>query len=311
MIQIFFFILLTSSCLYDCTQCEPGYTLIDKMCISTTHKYDPDNNFNCNDAICVFDYTKSSKQTIELSTYLSTLALSQNKTTIRMNSGKIHSIITGKEIVFANATEIVKLDLKDASITSQNKLKSNYINCNTISLENDGEIQQITTNIFQMNYANIRTHKINQFNINGNVTIRIVVNDVQKEEIEKQGIYLFHGTKFVFGNKTQNTNTTNEKFTTDNVKLELVENGKIISVGNVKFYTDLCRSKRMAAFLKEAPKDKDVSCPDYIFVEPTTKAWWISAVVLLCLIAIVIILAIVYLIIKKIRTRKQQLGSEF
>ena len=304
MLQLLFFITLSSACLFNCTTCEKGYTLIENMCISTTHKIDPENNFKCTDTLCLFDYSKSTKKTIEISTYLSTLILSQSKTTINLNYGKIQTILSGKEIIFGKQTEITKINLEEASLTALNILKSEKVECKYLSVENSVEIEELRTKLFKMKFDHIRSQKIKQFVVKGKVTIQIVVNNDQREEIEKNGIYVFHETKFVFENDSSNVNNTKSE-----IVLEIVENDKVVQMSNVKFYTDVCKSKRMSAFLKEAPKDKDVACPDYIFVQPTTEAWWISSIVLLCLIVVVVVLAVVYLVIKKVRENKS--SSEF
>ncbi|EDR25728.1 hypothetical protein EDI_317890 [Entamoeba dispar SAW760] len=286
------FIIQTYGCMYGCNECnsveciscDEGYQLTNGICISIEYIKEPTNNYLCSSGICVLDYSQSNQTEIELTSHITSLLLPSHEIVVSIHDGDINSVISGDFIIFSTSVHINSIHLPLSTLHSQKGLNVNVVECNSIFLEEESTIRTLKSNSIELNYHSMNKHNINIVIVDFNTTIKIHVNEDQKKIIEKHGVYFLENTKFISSNNTNNIS--------DLISLNLIV-GEEEVVLPYYFITNLCNN-RTSAFLPEIPEDFKTSCPDYIFVKPTTSLWWVSATIFIFFIICVFIFGIFF-----------------
>ncbi|EMS13212.1 hypothetical protein KM1_034810 [Entamoeba histolytica HM-3:IMSS] len=296
-------IIQTYGCMYgcnkcndiECISCDEGYQLSNGICISIEYIKDPTNNYLCSSGICVLDYSKSNQTNIKLTSHITSLLLPPHEIIVSINDGDINSIMSGDFIIFSTLVHINSIHLPLSTLHYQKGLNGNVIECNSIFLEEESSIKTLKSNSIELNYHSMNKHNINTIIVDFNTTIKIHVNEGEKKDIEKHGVYFLENTKFISSNKTNNISEL--------ISLNLIIGEEEITVPYY-FITNLCNN-RTSAFLPEIPEDYKTSCPDYIFVKPTTSLWWVSATTFIFCIICVFIFGICFSIYHYFKSRNQ------
>ncbi|ELP87975.1 hypothetical protein EIN_418540 [Entamoeba invadens IP1] len=297
--HLLFFISFSCGCLYGCQscpndtceRCESGFELVSTLCIDSQTLEDPNDGTSCNSGVCIFDYTKTTKSSVEIATDITSLMLPETKITIKQTSGQVHSIISGKNVYFDSDFDCDIVDVTTGYFNTTSHFDAINVSLDTLEIDGSVNIKRLNAREIAIKPTKIETQKIKEISLKQPFVFTTLVTDDQFDEISKNGIYLFKDTKI--------NNPSNYSLTLHLYKLS---NGKT-TPSDFAFYDNLCGGV-IAAFLPSPPKDPSTSCPDYIFVKPTTSMWWISASVMVFLIFVALFGASLYIAIKYFKKKK-------